>query len=542
MSKRSTSIWTVGWIALTVLLFASLVVGCQPTATPTVEKPVETEEEKAPEPTAVPPTEPVVEEKKVLTVAASAEITSFDSGAGGDFPNYALNLLMFDNLLQQDENGVPQPMLAEFYSVAEDNVTWTFNLKQGIEFSDGTPFTSEAVCFTVDALIAEDATKTHASTWRPVDECKVVDDYTVQIITADPYAPMISRIISGGFAGQILSPSMGEFGEDMGLNPIGTGPYKLKEWIRGDRVVLERNENYSEVLGPPAYFDEIVWLIVPEDTTRMLMLEAGEVDFAYKVPAERVADLSQNPDITISSVPGLWQWYLINVLKPPFDDVRVRQAVNYAVDKQTIVDTLLYGRAVIAEGSVGSAFDGFYPAGAYEYDPDKAVELLEAAGAMGASFDVHAPSGRYPSDSTVAEAVVGQLQSIGLNAELVVIGDWPAYMETIWTDDPMLTFLGWQPTDASAFFLRTALCDGGNWNLGPYCDPEVDELINQASSILDPEARKEVLDELQARIFEEAQGLFMYNVALDFGMRKNLGGVYIQPNSLVHFDNAHYIE
>jgi ABC-type transport system substrate-binding protein len=536
-----------------VVLMAGLVLmGCQPVATPIPAEPSSPTEEaavstQAPtqmEPTAKPaeqqPTEvaPEPEEAKVLTIAASAEITSFDSGEGGDFQNYALNLLMFHNLLEQDEKGEVHPVLAESYSVADDNVTWTFNLKQGIQFSDGTPFTSEAVCFTVDQLIAEDSAKAHASTWSPVGSCNTVDDYTVQLVTKEPYAPFIGSVVSAGYAGQILSPSMGEFGDEAGQHPIGTGPYQLKEWIRGDRVVLERNPNYSEILGPKPYFDEIVWRIIPEDTTRILALQNGEVDFAYKVPAELYGEVNTDPNINVLSVPGLWQWYLINVTVPPLDNMQVRKALNYAIDKQTIIDTLLEGRATIAEGAVGSSFDGFVPVGTYEYDPELAHQMLDEAGALGSSIRVLAPSGRYPGDSTVAEAVVAQLQEVGLNAELEVMGDWPAYMETIWSDVPMIAFLGWQPTDVSRFYLRTITCDAGNWNLGPICDPELDNLVAEASSELNPEQRKEIMTDLQNVVFDQALGLFMYNVNLDYGVNQGVEGIYIQPNSMVHFRGA----
>jgi peptide/nickel transport system substrate-binding protein len=449
---------------------------------------------------------------------------------------------MFHNLYEQDEKGVPQPMLAESYSVEEDNLTWTFKLKEGIEFSDGTPFNSEAVCFTVDQLIAPDSAKTHASSWAPVGECKVVDDYTVQLITKEPYAAVVSHIVSGGYPGVMLSPSMGEYGDEMGLHPIGTGPYVLREWIRGDRVILVPNENFSEVLGPKPYFDEIIWRVVPEDTTRMLMLETGEVDIAYNVPPEMVEGIDAQVDLSIISVAGLWNWYLFDVNKPPLDDVRVRRALNHAVDKQLIIDTLLEGRAEVAEGPIGNAFGGFEPVGTYEYDPDKAKQLLEEAGAVGAQIVVHSPSGRYPNDSKVGEAVVAQLQEVGLDAELTVIGDWPAYMQAIWDEEPTVAFLGWQATPIQSFFFRTLACDGGKWNLGPHCDPALDELILKTGAAVDAEEYKELATELQTTIFEEATGLYMYNVNVDTGIRAGIEGVYAQPNTLLQIRNAYVAE
>jgi ABC-type transport system substrate-binding protein len=541
MTRKTISLFL---LAVLVGLLASGLTGCGATPAPTEPPAPAPTEPPAPAPTEPPAPTPTEEPavKRVLTIAASTEPTSFDSGAGGDFQNYALNLFMFHNLFEQDEKGVPQPMLAESYSVEEDNLTWTFKLKEGIEFSDGTPFTSEAVCFTVDQLIAPDSPKPHASSWAPVGECKVVDDYTVQLITKEPYAAVVSHIVSGGYPGVMLSPSMGEYGDEMGLHPIGTGPYVLKEWIRGDRVILVPNENFSEVLGPKPYYDEIIWRVVPEDTTRILMLETGEVDVAYSVPPEMVESVDAKPDLNVVSVAGLWNWYLFDVNKPPLDDVRVRQALNHAVDKQLIIDTLLEGRAKIATGPIGSAFGGFEPVGTYEYDPDKAKQLLEEAGAAGAHIVVHSPSGRYPNDSKVGEAVVAQLQEVGLDAELTVIGDWPAYMQTIWDEEPMVSFLGWQATPIQSFFFRTLACEGGNWNLGPYCDPELDELILKTGAAVDAEEYKELATELQTTIFERAIGLYMYNVSIDTGIRAGIEGVYAQPNTLLQFRNAYGAE
>lgn len=474
-----------------------------------------------------------------LTIAASVEPKSLDVGDAADYSNYALNHLMYSPLFIKDESGEPQPVLAEGYEVSDDKTRWSIDLKEGIEFSDGTPFNAEAVCYNVDRLIDPESKLGRSALWAPVDGCKETSEFQVELDTGEPYALLMEVVLSHPALSDMISPSMEEFGDEKGNHPIGTGPYQLKTWDHGAKVVLERNPNYNaEILGEAPPFETVEWRTVTEDTTRVLQLQSGEVDFAYNIPSTSTEELESDDKIDLIKVAGRFAQYSLNATSEPFDDVKVRQAANHAVNKEQIAEEILNGEAKVATGSAGSAAAGFAAVGQYEYDPDKARKLLEEADAVGADVKVSTPVGRYPQDKTVAEAVTQQLNDAGFSATTNAVGDWPTFQNDMFSDKLQTAYLAWSPGPVEALYQQWDGCSKSQWALGHKCIPELTELREAATAEFDDDKRAQLEEELQQSAFDQALGLYMFEINDVNAQSSSLAPIYEDRQTFVNFLTA----
>jgi peptide/nickel transport system substrate-binding protein len=470
-----------------------------------------------------------------LRVALGTDPITFDPHAGADYDNYSVNQHIFRNLYLFNENFEPVPDLAESYVVSEDELEWTFALKHGVEFHDGTPFTAHDVVATLERLLDPERGLAHRSSFQFVEEVVAVDDHTVRIITREPYAPLLGQFATP--PGAILSASDIEAAEDaLATSPNGTGPYRLVERVVGERVVLERFDGY---VGPQSHYERIVFLPVPEEQTRIGMLTRGEIDVAARISPHEVPRLEENPDIDVIAQPTNIIFAQLNTANPPLDDRRVRQALNYAIDKDLLVAAILGGTARVSTSVHTPNVTGQSPVGPYPYDPDRARALLEEAGATGFELNFVAPQGRYLLDRQVAEAISQQMRDVGVDVRLNVIGDWSTYVDTIWQTEQDMNLLGWGSgagdIDPLLFRVFHSTLAGQPWNLSNYADPYVDALIEQGRSTTDHDERMSVYRELQEYLFVDAPWVFLHDQTSFMGVRSDVEGAFILPSELMMF-------
>ena len=243
--------------------------------------------------------------------------------------------LMFDSLYHRDNDMQIIPWLATSLE-NPDELTWRFHLREGVKFHNGNDFKANDVKFSIERLMEEDSVWNTASF---VDRVEVVDDYTVDIITQEPFAAFMTRLVLWHMTDEEYFNEVGE--EGFLESPVGTGPYEFVEWVKDERVVLEANEDYWR--GAPN-IETIIFTPIPENATRLAALEAGDVDIVTEVPPEYIDQPGEG--VEIATVPGTRAFYLgMNVNVEPFDDVRVRQAMNYAVDVDSIIEFVLNGLA-----------------------------------------------------------------------------------------------------------------------------------------------------------------------------------------------------
>jgi peptide/nickel transport system substrate-binding protein len=472
-----------------------------------------------------------------LVIASGTDIENMNIHLVTSSPSFSVLEHIYEPLFQMSPEGVLEPLLAESITSTGDT-TYIIELRQGISFSDGTPFNAEAVKANLDWVLDAD----NAAPFRFLlvvggepAQVDVIDEYTVQITTAIPFAPLPAHLSHGALA--MVSPSELEQGtEFMASNAIGTGPYMLANWARAEEVVLTRNPDYW---GDAPALETLVFKVVQEDGARIVEIEAGTVDVAVRIPPADIPRLEANPNVDVVITPGLRTIYIFfNVTAEPFDDVRVRQAVNYAVDVDAIVENLFSGAALVSRAPFAPPIFGYSEQEPYARDLERARELLAEAGVEpGTQVVLYHPTGRYVQDALVADAVRAQLREVGLEVELRTL-EWPQYVPYVRRPAPendiQFAMLGWSvPTmDADyalfALFHSTEIPPGFNGAF--YQNPEVDALLEAARSTLDPAERQAAYDEAIAIIWEDAPWLFLYSEIQVTAIRSNVSGFIVHPD------------
>jgi len=488
----------------------------------------------------------IASDLKVLTIAVPTEPVHLVPQNFSESVAHSIILHIHNGLLKFDENFNVIPDLAESVQVSEDGLTWTIKLKEGIKFHDGTPLTAEAIKFIVDMVTSDNPPIRSLYVGRPdLESARVINDYVVEIKTKRPIGPF--RQMLACVAWYVNSPAAIEkYGwDEANKHPVGTGPYRFVEWKPGEYIMLERNPDY---FGEQPYYDRLVWKFVPEAATRVAMLETGEVDVIVDVPALEVPRLQGNPDITVEPVELNRNMYIaINCQRPFLNDKRVRQALNYAVDKDAIINGILRGLGKKAHSPMCSPAWGYVPVGEYPYDPDKARQLLAEAGVPeGFRIKLWVPSGRYYQDKAVGEAVANFLREVGLDVDFQAF-EWGTYLGMI--RKPVeearhdLYMLGWTSVTMDADLSLTGVLHSKQWpmigtNRGYYKNAAVDALLDAGRRCVNEEDRKQIYAEAQKIIWEDAPWIFLHEQQQVIAYRKGIVGIYMEPTEALIAVNA----
>lgn len=443
--------------------------------------------------------------------------------------------LMYETLFYQNEKGEVVPMLATEKSISKDGLLWTFKLRKGVKFHDGTPFTAEAVKAGLDRALDPKMRVPLRFTIGMIDKVEVVDDYTVKVHLKFPYAPL-DRVFSFTITAPFSPRAVKELGDKLGAQPVGTGPFKLSEWVKGDRIVLVRNDDYY---GKKPTLERIIFKVIPEHGTRTAMVRAGDVDMILLPQPPDVAALERDPNLKVIKAQSTRYVYMgINTHKEIFRDKRVRQAFNYAVDKDMIVQKILFGLADVADAPMPATLFGYHRIGKYEYNPTKAKELLSAAKfPMDTKISMITPTGRYMFDKQVSEAIQAYLGDIGIQAELRTY-DWPTFMAMVMKpveqNEFQLWLGGWAPVFLDADFMLYGMFHSSQWPpkgtaVAFYKNAEVDKLIEEARISQDPKIREDSYQKASALIWDDAPWIFLYQQRFTIVHRKNVKGITVLP-------------
>jgi ABC-type transport system substrate-binding protein len=482
-----------------------------------------------------------------LTFAAGADPDSLDPQNTQSNPGEQVNRMMYENLVRFNTKMQIEPALAESWTQSADGLVWTFKLRQGVRFHDGTPFDAKAVKYFFDRVLGDEK-PFKASLYTPfVQGAQVVDDHTVRVTLKQSFAAFLFRLAHS--AGGIVSPAAHQkWGKDLTLHPVGTGPFKFVEWVKGDRVVLERSDTYW---GGRPLLDRVAVKTVREDSARVLMLEAGDADLILNIPPEDIPRLRKDPRFAIDSIPTARALYVvINVQKKPFDDVRVRQALNLAVNREAIVKSLFQGNAGAISGIVAPLQNGFAKLPGYAFDPKKAKELLAQAGVPALKVKLWSPKGRYVKDFELAQAVQQDLAAVGVEAALNTM-EWGAYLSATKTapdqTDRELFLLGWSPSTGEAqwgiypLLHSSQLAPKGD-NRGFFVSKALDDAIDKATTATSDAARLGALREAQQIIIKDAPAIFLISPNMIVGASKKVHGVVNLPLELTYLTEKSWKE
>lgn len=480
----------------------------------------------------------------VIVVGQIAEPQSLDPHAVTAVNDFRILVNVYDGLVRFADGSLEvEPSLAESWEISEDGLTYTFKLREGVTFHDGTPFNAEAVKFNFERMLDEEhpfhdtGPFPLAFFFSAVDEVTAVDDTTVEFKLNEPFAPFLSNLAYP--TGLIVSPAAVEAsGKDYGRNPVGTGAYKFEEWQGNQRVVVTRNEDYWD--GAPAP-EAIVFRPITDANTRVAEMLSGGLDIMVEVPPDSVAQFRDAPDFEVHEQAGPHVWFLIlNMKEGPFAEKAVRQAANYAINKESLVTDVLQGTAEVAAGPIPPAFAWAYneEVQPYPYDPDKARELLEEGGYDGEEITFYVTEGGSGMLDPVAmgTAIQADLAAVGMNVKIETY-EWNTFLGQVnpglegKADMAEMAWMTNDPDTLPFLTLRTeAFPSEGGFNSGYYSNPEVDELLNQARVSVESEERATLYQQLQEIVHEDAPWVFVANWVQGAVTTANVEGFSLQPS------------
>lgn len=444
--------------------------------------------------------------------------------------------LLYDNLFYTTPDGKLEPRLATKVDVSKDGLTYTVHLRKDVKFSDGTPFDAKVMKLTVDRALDPKMKVPQRYLITMINETKVVDDYTLEFVLKYPYTPFAPTLAM--FVLSPISPAaIQKYGEDVRQNPVGAGPYVLKEWVKGDRIVFDRNPTYY---GKKPTVERLTFKIVPETATREAMLRAGQIDICYKPSPANVAALKSDPSITVDMPLDTRTIFMgLNYQKGVTKNKLVRQAFNYAVDKNAIVKKILFDTAVKMEGPSSPILFGYHKMDKqYDYNPEKAKQLLKEANFdFNQTVQMRTPQGRYLFDKQVSEAVQAYLQAVGVKTELRTY-DWPTYvaglLKPIDQSELEVFLLGWGPMimDADAALygqFHTSVNPPKGLGAAFYSKPEFDKAVEATRSEQDPKKRLELFKKAAEIVWDDCPWIWLHTEKFLIAYKSNLKGMVVTP-------------
>lgn len=520
----------------------------QPTAAPAAEQPAATAA-----PAAAQPAGPA--QGGTIVVGLQAEPTTLDSQQISDYNSHRAAYGIYDMLLRfEDEGTNVEPGLAERWEISDDGLEYTLYLRQGVKFHDGTDFNADAVKFNIDRQIDVDHPFHNTGqfayaefTWGMVDRVEVVDPYTVKFVLKDKFAPFLNHLAMHPAA--MASPAAVErYGMDFSINPVGTGPFKFVRWTPGVEVVLEKNPDYWR--GAPL-LDQIIYRPIIEDQSRLTELESGGVNFMVNVPPDDLARIKGESQYTVVEQPGMHTWWVaFNHTKEPFNNKLVRQAMNYAINKQAIVDNILKGTGKLAVNPlppvVWSYTDDIQT---YEYNPEKAKELLAEAGYPdGFTCDFWLPESGSGMQQPVVmgTAMQADLKAVGIDCTIQTF-EWGTYLEKVIVPPDQAEFdlmeMSWigdngDPDNFLYILLSGEQFPPNGYNMGFYKNEEVDKLLAEARVTLDKAKRTELYVQAQKLIAEDPPWMMIDHESQIVAMSNKIKNFKLHPTGPFRFDQV----
>lgn len=490
-------------------------------------------------------TEGVAQEGGELVIEVLSEAVELDPHGSNDIPSANLQRNIYETLVIRNfETGNIEPLLAESWEFV-DGLTLQLKLREGVKFHDGTDFNAEAVKINLDRMIDPNIASPRFSNFEPIKEIVVVDDYTVQIKTAEPYGPLLATLTHPG--GNMISPaaiaedykqmeSGGEARAYVNANPIGTGFLKLEEWIPGQEIRLAKNTEYW---GEQIAYDKAVFKTVPESQTRAADLEAGYAHIIDPVQPTEVplvegfAKMINQPSVSTSYIG-------FNTEKAPYDNVKVRQAIAKALDREAIIQGVYDGFGVQAFGSLSPMVWGFTEEiTKQDTNLDEAKALLAEAG-FADGFKTTIWTNDNPQRQQIAVILQETLKQINIEVTIEVM-EWGAYLEKTSKNEHDMFILGWSPSTGDADGALYPLfhsSDIGNNNRTRFNNPELDKLLEAGRVETDDTKRMDIYKQAQELINTQSPAAFIHHQAYLTGYSNNVSGFSVDATGIYQIQNV----
>ncbi|GAK09205.1 oligopeptide ABC transporter, periplasmic oligopeptide-binding protein OppA [Geomicrobium sp. JCM 19038] len=474
-------------------------------------------------------------------LAMPSDPVTLNPHAATDIPSTIVFTNIYENLVMNDENMELQPALSESYDQIDD-LTWEFNLREDVSFHDGEPFNADAVVTNFERFLDPDTASPRASLFELVEDIEAVDEYTVHFKTSAPFAPLPAHLAHGS-AG-IVSPKaieQDEAGEsDLTMNPVGTGPFEFDSWEQGNELVLSANESYY---GEVPAIDQATFKVVPEQSTRIAMMEQGEAHYMQQIEPANVGQFDHMDDVSVITQEQLGYEYIgFNTEVEPFDDPLVRQALTMTVNRETLLEGLYDGYGLVAESPLTENTFGYSSnIEPLEYNPEKAKELLAEAGYEDGFEATILTNDANPLRVQVAELVQDYFQEVGVTLSIELM-EWGAYLDAVGEGNSDMFVLGWSSATGDADYAlhpnyhSDNLGSAGNQTF--YQNEEVDEWLIQAREETDEDARLALYEQIEQQIVDDAPAIFTVHNDYIVGLSDHVDGFIHLPNGVLQLKNV----
>lgn len=458
-----------------------------------------------------------------LTVAGTAEPKGLDAHGVNDSTSNMVKHVVYDTLLKRNQNGTPGPGLAESWEYVDD-LTLILHIRQGVKFHNGEALDANDIVYNLNRAYNSDYTNWMVTT-LDLENTKATDDNTVEVKLTSPTGALLTQLC---FL-YIVDMETVEGGVDQNETPIGTGPFVFKEWFRGDRLEFTTNQEYWGTVAP---FDTLVMRVITESSSRAMEIEAGGVDIIMGVASNDMANLEANPEVNLLSAPSYGNVFIgMNCSAEPFNNKTLRQAINYALDKEAIVQAVYTGRGVVANGPISPTIWGYDPdLTGYPYDEAKAKELLAEAGYPdGLEITMTVSDSQERID--IATIVQNQLGKIGVTVKVETLEN-ATYLDRIIAASTQMYVLGWTTNTGDADYgLYEPFYTGmPTWcNTATYSNPAVDEQLDIGRTSTDEATRLAAYKKVQEMIVDDAPWVFLCNKEETVACRSNIQGFVMSP-------------
>jgi peptide/nickel transport system substrate-binding protein len=472
----------------------------------------------------------------VLIAAQGAEPERFDPHLTTAFASFQVLENVYDTLVQPGDDLSMEPALATDWTISDDGLIWTFNLRDGVTWHNGREFTADDVVFTYNRIMDPDVGAQNAFRFGSVTEVVAVDDSTVEIHLDRPTPNLLVNI--GGFKGMAIVPQ--EIVDDGTIDtfPIGTGPFKFVSYTPGDGVILERNAEYWRADEGLPVLDGIQFRAIPDETVKLTALQTGEVHWVDGVPASQIEDLSGSNDVVLERVPGGdYHYFALNQNREPFDNPDVRRAIAMAINREDITEAATFGAATANQTAIPDGNFWYHPYEPYASgDTDAAMALIEDAGVTDLTIEFLVTSD-FPETVTQAQVIAAQLEQIGVTVEIadVEFATWLDREANGEFDAFMLSWIG--NIDPDDFYYAQHHSEGA-FNFQGENNPDLDALLDEARTETDPDARKALYDQAAEIIVDDASYIYLYNPDNMNAWSPDLEGYSVRGDNAVRFEEA----
>ncbi|EST53450.1 ABC transporter substrate-binding protein [Brevibacillus panacihumi W25] len=545
--------------ATMVSLSLSLIAGCStpPASTPASESGTPTTSTSTEAPAATANLQP--KKGGTITIGIANEPDQLDIHKTGMAVANQIAGNLGASLVTQDPDTLEfKPYLAESWEVSEDGKTWTFKIRTGVKFHDGTDMTAKSIAETYQrALDPATAAKVAGSNLSEVESVEAPDDTTLVLHLKQPFAPLLQFLSDPGWLQPLSLQAIAQAGDKYGRQPVGVGPWKFEKWENGQSISFTRNEEFAwadpifQNQGAP-YADRLVYRFISENQTLLAALDSGSIDIARGVVAKDVAKYRDNPQFEVKEMlrNGLGLFVMLNTRRPAFQEIEVRQALNKAINKEAIMKAVIQGEGVVSYGPLPPSLFG-YDEGVMDYglkyQVEEAKALLEKAGytknAQGLyekggkplKLDLLTQTGTWAQASQLIQAM---LKDIGVEVNIVTL-EWGALVDTATKGSFDMTLMGYTLNDPDVLylFLHSSQADNG-LNFSYVKDAKMDELLVKGRTTVDSAARKDVYKEIQKYVVDQAWWVPIYTEKQFNVVRKPVEGVGIHPlRGLMYHDS-----